>query len=52
MVANQTKCPRLEQRSVIKLLVAEKCKPYEIYRRICDVYGKTCFNILKKKVSK
>ena len=28
---------RLEQRSVIKFLVAEKCKPCEIYR-MCDMY--------------
>ena len=26
-----------EQRSVINLLVAEKCKPCEIYRRMCEV---------------
>ena len=30
MVANQTKCSKLEQRSVIKLLMAENCKPCEI----------------------
>ena len=28
MVAYQTECFRLEQRSVIKLLNVEKCKPY------------------------
>ena len=38
MAANQTECFKLEQRSVIKSLVAEKCKPCEIYRRICNVY--------------
>ena len=38
MTANQTECSRFEQRSVIKFLVAEKCKPCEIYRRICNVY--------------
>ena len=27
MMANQTECFRLEQRSVIDFLVAEKCKP-------------------------
>ena len=37
MATNQTECSRLEQRSVIKFLVAEKCKPYGIYRRMCDV---------------
>ena len=29
----------LEKSFVIKLLVAEKSKPCEIYRRMCDVYG-------------
>ena len=29
---------QIEQRSVIKYLLAEKCKPCEIYRRMCDVY--------------
>ena len=37
MVANQTESARLEQRSVIKFLVADKCKPY---RRMCNVYRK------------
>ena len=32
MVVNQTECSRLEQRSAIKVLVADKCKPYEIYK--------------------
>ena len=43
MLANQTKCFRLKQRSVIKFLVAEKCKPCEVYRIVCDVYGEVCF---------
>ena len=30
-----------------EILVAEKCKPYEIYRRMCDVYGEAYFR--KKK---
>ena len=47
MVANQTKCSLFEQRSLIKFLVANKCKPCEIYRRICDGYGKACF---RKKI--
>ena len=47
MAPNQTECPRLEQRSVIKFLVTEKCKLYEIYRRICNMYNEACFN--KKK---
>ena len=44
MAANQTESSRLEQRSVIKFLVAEKCKPCEIYRRMSDVYGEACFS--------
>ena len=44
MVANQTECTRLEQSSLIKFLVAEKFKPCEIYRRMCDVYRETCFS--------
>ena len=34
---------RLEERSVITSLVAEKCKPCEIYRRMCDVQVETYF---------
>ena len=34
---------QIEQRSVIKYLLAEKCKTCEKYR-ICDVYGKACFS--------
>ena len=34
MMAIQTDCSSLEQRSVIKFLVSEKCKPCEIYRRM------------------
>ena len=44
MVENQTKCSKLEQKSIIKLLMAEKSKPCEIYKRICGVYGEACFN--------
>ena len=43
MAANH--CCRLEQRSVIKFLVTEKCKQCEIYKRMCDVYGKACFSL-------
>ena len=43
MVINLAECSRLEQRYVIKSLVAENCKPYEIYRRICDVSRQACF---------
>ena len=44
MVANQTECSRLEQKSVIKFLLVGKGKLCEIYRRMRDVYGETCFN--------
>ena len=44
MVANQTACSKLEQRSVIKVLVTEKGKPSEIYRRMCDAYGEASFS--------
>ena len=43
-MVNRTECSWLEQKSVIKFLVAEKCKPCEIYRRMCDVYRKACFS--------
>ena len=36
-------CSKIEQRSVIKFLVAEKCKPNEIFRTFA-VYEKACFN--------
>ena len=35
MVANQMECFRLEQRSIMKFLVTENCKPCEIYKWIC-----------------
>ena len=44
MAANQAKYAKLEQKSVIKSLVAKKCKPCEIYRRIWDMCGETCFS--------
>ena len=34
--------------SVTKYLVAEKCKPYEIYKRMCVIYGEACLS--KKNV--
>ena len=34
MAENQTECSRFKQRPAIKFLVAEKCKPYEIYTRM------------------
>ena len=48
MVANQTECSGYEQRLVIKYFVIENCKPYEIYTRMRDVYGKACFSKKKK----
>ena len=44
MAANQIEYSKVEQKSVMKLLVAEKCKTCEIYRRMCDVYEEACFN--------
>ena len=43
------KLNRLEQRSVIKFLMAEKCKQWEIHSTMCDVYGEVCFNEKKKR---
>ena len=40
----------IEEWSVIKSSVAEKCKPCEIYRRMCDVYR--CVLVKKKKKKK
>ena len=44
MVANQTEFSAIEQRSVIKVLVAVMSKPSEIYKKMCDVYGEACLN--------
>ncbi len=35
---------QIEQRSFIKYLLAEKCKPCEIYRRVFDVFREECFS--------
>ena len=51
MVANQKECSRF-QRSVIKILVAEKSKLCEIYRRMCDVSREACFSKKKKRKKK
>ena len=45
MAANQIACFWLEQSSVLKFLVVEKCKPCEIYRRICDVYEEASLSL-------
>ena len=42
--ANKTGCSSLEWGSIIRFIVAEKCKQSEMYIRICDVYGKACFS--------
>ena len=34
----------IEQSSGIKFLVAEKCKPCGIYRKMCDVYREAYFS--------
>ena len=44
MVENQKQCSKLEQRSVVKFLLAEKYKPCKIYRRMRDVHGEVCLN--------
>ena len=44
MAANQPACSRFEQRSVIKFLLTEKCKPCEIYKKMCDGYKEACFS--------
>lgn len=43
-MANQEGCSKIEQRSIIKFLVAEGCKPVEIHRRMSIVYGGTYFS--------
>ena len=47
MVENQTGLSRLIIRTIMKFFGAKKCKPCEIYRRMCDVYGKACFSFKK-----
>ena len=41
-------CSGLKQRFIIKPLITEKCKLCEIYRRMCNIYGESCFSIKKK----
>ena len=45
MAANQTTCSLFEQRSVIKVLMAEKSKTCKIYR-LCD-FTKKCLQMVK-----
>ena len=53
MAANQIECSRLEQRFVMEFSVTGKCKPWELYRRLCDMYGKAnlknAFNLAKDR---
>ena len=51
MVANQTKGSRLEQRTVTKFLMAEKYKPCEVYRRMCDMYREVGLNKKEKVIT-
>ena len=44
MAANQVEYSRLEQRFVMECLVAVRCKPCDIYGRICNSYGEACFS--------
>ena len=44
MVTNQIEYSRIEQRSVMKFLMAKKCKPCEIYK-MCDADGVTCSSL-------
>ena len=48
LVANQRNSSTIGQGSVIKSLVAEKCKSCEIYPRMCDAYREACFSKKKK----
>ena len=43
MAVNQTELCRYKQNSLIKYLVAEKCQPFEIYRKMCEVNGVDLF---------
>ena len=43
MVENQS-APSLNRGLSLNFLVAEKCKPCEIYRRMCEVYWEACFS--------
>ena len=38
VVVNKTECTKLEQSSVINILVVVMWNPYEINKRMCDIY--------------
>ena len=44
MAENQKVYSWFEQRTVVKFLVVENCKPCEIYGKMYDVYGEACFS--------
>ena len=44
MATNQAGCSRSGQKSVVQFLLVQKCKPCDIYRRMCDVYGEASFS--------
>ena len=49
MAVNQTESIRLEQRSLIKCLAVEKCKPCKINSRICNIYISTPWSVSWKE---
>ena len=48
MVTNKTCCSGQEQGHFISFMVAKKCKPCKIDRRMSDVYREACFSKEKK----
>ena len=46
--SGKSECSTLEQRSIMKFLLAEKWKPCEIYGRMCNVFREACFIFLVK----
>ena len=44
-MAIQIECSRLEQISLRKSLMSEKCGSNEIYRRIYDVFEEACLSL-------
>ena len=47
MVANQTECSRFEQRSVMKFLVAEKCKTCMMCMEKCVLVQKNAYKFVQ-----
>ena len=44
MVVNQREMSKLKQNPAVKFLLAEKYKPCEISRRMCDVLKESCIS--------